>query len=56
MPYDSAMWIRFSLLIPIVFILLGPLLAEDNLKFGEPACAGPVLDKKYFVVCYLNYA
>jgi endonuclease G len=52
MPYDSAMQIRFSLLVPLVFLLLGPLLAEDNLKFGEPACAGPVLDKKYFVVCY----
>jgi endonuclease G len=35
-------------------LLLGiaPLLAEDNLKFGQPACAGPVLDKTYFVVCY----
>jgi DNA/RNA endonuclease G (NUC1) len=37
-----------------VLLLVGvaPLLAEDNLKFGQPACTGPVLDKQYFVVCY----
>ncbi|MBZ5583508.1 MAG: DNA/RNA non-specific endonuclease [Acidobacteriia bacterium] len=36
-----------------VFLLcLAPLLAEDNLKYGQPACSGPVLDKSYFVVCY----
>jgi hypothetical protein len=32
--------------------LVNPLLAEDHLKYGQPACAGPVLDKTYFVVCY----
>jgi endonuclease G len=34
------------------FLLVAPLCAEDNLKFGQPACAAPVLDKQYFVVCY----
>lgn len=38
-------------LLPLV-ILAAPLAAEDNLKYGQPACGGPVLDKKYFVVCY----
>jgi hypothetical protein len=38
------MKIRFSGLLPI-FVLLAPLLAEDNLKFGQPACPTPVLDK-----------
>jgi endonuclease G len=28
------------------------LAAEDHLKFGRPACDGPVLDKKFFVVCH----
>lgn len=32
--------------------LLTPLFAEDNLKFGQPACQQPVLDKTFFVVCY----
>jgi len=37
----------------LTFLLfVTPLLAEDNLKFGQPACAAPVLDKKFFVVCY----
>jgi endonuclease G len=51
MLYDSAMQFqkRFCALL---LVGLAPLLAEDNLKFGQPACAGPVLDKKYFVVCY----
>ncbi len=26
--------------------------AEDPLRFGQPACSGPVLDKKYFIICY----
>jgi endonuclease G len=39
---------QFTLLL---FVLL-PLVAEDNLKFGQPACAEPLLDKKFFVVCY----
>jgi hypothetical protein len=43
------MHIRFW---PALFVFLVPLLAEDNLKFGQPACAGPVLDKQYFVLCY----
>jgi endonuclease G, mitochondrial len=29
-----------------------PVSAGDAFKYGQPACAGPVLDKKYFVVCY----
>ena len=45
------MRLSFRCLLPFVF-LLAPLLAEENLKFGQPACAGPVLDKKFFVVCY----
>jgi endonuclease G len=35
-----------------LLLVLAPLLAEDNLKFGQPACAEPLLDKKFFVVCY----
>ena len=45
------MQIRLGRLILPLIVLVAPLLAEDNLKFGQPACAGPVLDKKYFVVC-----
>jgi endonuclease G len=30
----------------------GALYGEDNLKFGQPACAQPLLDKKFFVVCH----
>lgn len=44
------MSIRY-LVLPL-WILLACLHAEDNLKYGQPACAGPVLDKTYFVVCY----
>ena len=29
-----------------------PLFAQDHLKFGQPACSGPVLDKKFFIVCH----
>lgn len=36
----------------VMFVALVPLTAEDNLKYGRPACPGPVLDKTYFVVCY----
>ena len=46
------MCIRFGRLILPLFVLVAPLLAEDNLKFGQPACAQSVLDKKFFVVCY----
>jgi endonuclease G len=35
-----------------VLLAVLPLHAEDHLKYGQPACAGPVLDKTYFVVCY----
>jgi endonuclease G len=35
-----------------LLLVLAPLLAEDNLKFGQPACAEPLLDKKFFVICY----
>ena len=35
-----------------VLLAVFPLHAEDHLKYGQPACAGPVLDKTYFVVCY----
>lgn len=51
MLYDSDMQIPLGRLILLLF-LLTPLLAEDNLKFGQPTCADPVLDKKFFVVCY----
>src|ERR1041384_6325047 len=44
--------IRLRRLALPLFLVLGPLLAEDNVKFGNPACAGPVLDKDFFVVCY----
>jgi len=35
-----------------VAFLLSSLLAEDNLRFGQSACAASVLGKKFFVVCY----
>jgi endonuclease G len=46
------MIVRLERLLLPLLVLLTPLMAEDNLKYGKPACAGPVLDKKYFVVCY----
>ncbi|MCL4488967.1 MAG: DNA/RNA non-specific endonuclease [Chloroflexi bacterium] len=52
MLYDSAMQNRLRRFILVLFVIRAPLLAEDNLKYGQPACVGPVLDKKYFVVCY----
>src|SRR6516165_650803 len=50
--YYSDMIVRLQRLLPPLLVLLAPLMAEDNLKYGKPACSGPVLDKKYFVVCY----
>ncbi len=44
------MRVRISLL--LLLLCLAPLAAEDHLKYGQPACSGPVLDKKFFVVCY----
>jgi endonuclease G len=26
--------------------------AQEHLKFGQPACKGPVLDKDFFIVCH----
>jgi endonuclease G, mitochondrial len=49
--YDSEMHLRHGRFLSLL-VLLVPLLAEDNLKFGQPACAEPLLDKQYFVVCY----
>ena len=46
------MKIRFACLGVSLLILLPPLAAEDNLKFGQPVCAEPVLDKQFFVVCH----
>lgn len=45
------MEVRFRFLL-LICVLVAPLAAEDNLKFGQPACAGPVLDRQYFVICY----
>jgi endonuclease G len=42
--------LRHSTLLLVAW--LAPLLAEDHLKFGQPDCAEPLLDKKFFVVCY----
>jgi hypothetical protein len=50
--YDSDMIVRLRHLLLPLLVVLAPLMAEDNLKYGKPACSGPVLDKKYFVVCY----
>ena len=36
----------------LLITLFAPLLAEEHLKFGQPQCAEPLLDKKFFVVCY----
>jgi endonuclease G len=44
--------IRLGRVFSIFAVLLAPMLAEDNLKFGQPACSARVLDKDYFVVCY----
>lgn len=52
MLYDSDMQICLGRLTLVLLVVLTPLLAEDNLKFGQPACVGPVLDKNFFVVCY----
>lgn len=35
-----------------LLLVLPALSGADHLKYGKPACAGPVLDKKYFVLCY----
>jgi endonuclease G len=45
---------RISFCRPLLLVLatLLPLVAEENLKYGQPACSGPVFDKKYFVICY----
>jgi endonuclease G len=29
-----------------------PILAEDNARFGQPACPGQVMDKTFYLVCY----
>lgn len=37
----------------LLLLLCGiPVRAEEHLKFGQPDCAEPLLDKKYFIVCY----
>ncbi len=46
------MKLRIRLLIPLAAALCAQLSAEDNLRYGQPACGGQVLDKKYFVICY----
>jgi endonuclease G len=46
------MRLRFPSGLLLALALLNPLQAEDNLKFGQPACDGSVLDKKFFVLCY----
>ncbi len=46
------MTLRIGRLVFAFFVLLAALQAEDNLKYGQPACPGPVLDKQYFVVCF----
>jgi endonuclease G len=48
----SCVSLRFIRCILLIAVFLTPLGAEDNLKFGQPPCAGQVLDKKFFVVCY----
>jgi endonuclease G len=46
------MRIRFAHAIFSLFLLAPLLPAEDNVKFGQPACDQPLLDKKFFVVCH----
>ena len=36
----------------LLFLLPALLLAEDHLKFGQPACGEQLLNKQYFVICY----
>src|SRR5262249_30703365 len=50
--YDSDMIVCLQRLVLPLLFLFAPLAAEDNLKYGKPACPGPLLDKKFFVVCY----
>jgi endonuclease G, mitochondrial len=52
MLYYPAMKFHLRLLIPLAAALCAPLFAEDNLKYGQPACDAPLLDKQYFVICY----
>lgn len=42
---------RVALLIVLLLPLTG-VSAQDNLKFGQPACPGRLLDKTFFVICY----
>jgi hypothetical protein len=51
-PYDSDMQNCSRRLLLPIFLFLTSLQAENNLKFGQPACAGPVLDKDFFVISY----
>ncbi len=39
-------------LLGLIALCLLPAAGEDNLKYGQPACPGQVLDKTYFVLCY----
>src|SRR5262245_20996140 len=52
MPYDSDIPMLVRHLIATLFLLLAPLQAENNVKFGHPHCAGTTLDKDFFVICY----
>jgi endonuclease G len=42
--------LRLPALLLVAFCI--PLPAADHLEFGQPECAAPLLDKKFFVVCY----
>ena len=51
--YSSEMPIRLCrLILWTILVLPVKLRAEDHLKYGQPTCTGPVLDKQYFIVCY----
>jgi endonuclease G len=41
-----------SALALLLLLAAVPALGADHLAYGQPDCSGPVLDKKYFLVCY----
>ena len=36
----------------MLLLLAGTATGEENLKFGQPACGGRLLDKTFFVICH----
>src|SRR5258706_28570 len=43
---------RLALLFALLSLFAIGAAAEDNLKYGQPACPGHLLNKQFFVICY----